>query len=102
MEFTLASFKEMAKQLENLNSKLDKLLEQNIQENNSAVMSVEEAAKFLKLTKSTLYKKTSLNEIPYCKTGKVLVFFKHDLIEWLKSNRVAGVSELLKNKYSRF
>jgi len=96
MEFTLASFKEMAKQLENLNIKMEKLLEQNKQDNNNAVMSVEEAANFLKLTKSTLYKKTSLNEIPYCKTGKVLVFFKQDLVEWLKAHRVSAVSEYLK------
>ncbi|GGF49187.1 helix-turn-helix domain-containing protein [Echinicola rosea] len=98
MEFNLQSFKEMARQLDALNRKIDQLVDQTHSEYGSEVMSIDEAAKFLKLTKSTLYKKTSLNEIPFCKTGKVIVFFKKDLVEWLKDHRVKALGSFILQK----
>ncbi len=54
---------------------------------NSMYLSLEEAATFLKVCKSTLYKKTSLRVIPFCKPGgKLILFLREDLEEYLSKN----------------
>lgn len=46
-----------------------------------------EAAQYLSLSHSTLYKLTYQRKIPCHKpNGKVLYFFKHELDEWISSN----------------
>lgn len=46
-----------------------------------------EAAQYLSLSHSTLYKLTYQRKIPCHKpTGKVLYFFKHELDEWIAGN----------------
>ncbi|WP_020402108.1 helix-turn-helix domain-containing protein [Gracilimonas tropica] len=58
-------------------------------------LNVEEAAEFLDLSKSHLYKLTSRGEIPHYKpTGKRLYFLPEDLIEYLKAGRVKTNREL--------
>jgi excisionase family DNA binding protein len=50
-------------------------------------LTLAQAAEYLKLCKSTLYKKTSLREIPFCKPGgKLILFLKKDLEEYLSKN----------------
>ena len=52
-------------------------------------LSVEEAAQFLGLKKSTLYKKAHRRELPHYKVGKLLRFKEAELIEWIEATRVA-------------
>ena len=55
---------------------------------NTKYLNLGEAAAFLKLCKSTLYKKTSSREIPFCKPGgKLILFLREDLEEYLAKNR---------------
>lgn len=58
-------------------------------------MTVEEAAAYLNLSRSYLYKLTSLGLVPFYKPqGKLLYFEKRDLDSWLLRNRVRSASEL--------
>ncbi len=63
------------------------------------VIPLNEAAEFLKVSKSCLYKKTSQKQIPYYKPPgcKQIYFRKTELEEWLLSNKVKTVVELEKN-----
>jgi excisionase family DNA binding protein len=63
------------------------------------VIPLNEAAEFLKVSKSCLYKKTSQKQIPYYKPPgcKQIYFRKSELEEWLLSNKVKTVVELEKN-----
>ncbi|MDB0603089.1 helix-turn-helix domain-containing protein [Tenacibaculum maritimum] len=74
-------------QLENLINKHEVLLKQ--------VLNVNEAADYLDMSKSHLYKLTSRKEIPfYCPQGKRLYFKKDELDQWLTRNRSASLAEL--------
>lgn len=52
------------------------------------VMTVEEAAGYLRLATATLYQKVSERSIPFTKIRNVLRFRKSDLDEWLQQNTV--------------
>lgn len=66
---------------------------------NEEILSLKEAAEFLKVSKSCLYKKTSQKQIPYYKPPgcKRIYFRKEELEEWLLSNKVKTVAELEDN-----
>lgn len=60
------------------------------------VLNLEEAASFLGIAKSTLYKMTHENRIPYYKpAGKLIYFEKSVLLEWIRSNRIMSEAEIL-------
>ena len=49
------------------------------------VLNLEEASAFLGIAKSTLYKMTHQNRLPYFKpAGKLIFFEKQDLLDWVK------------------
>jgi excisionase family DNA binding protein len=50
-------------------------------------MNVEQAAKFLKLSVKTIHTLASKGEIPYYKPAKHLLFFKSELIDWVKKSK---------------
>lgn len=53
------------------------------------VLTLEEAADFLGLSKSQIYRLTSTNAIPHYKpSGKYIYFDRAELIEWTKRNPV--------------
>ncbi len=59
------------------------------------VLNLEEAASFLGIAKSTLYKMTHENQIPFYKpAGKLIYFEKSVLLEWIRSNRITSEAEL--------
>ena len=59
------------------------------------VLNLEEAACFLGITKSTLYKMTHENRIPFYKpAGKLIYFEKSVLLDWIRSNRVMSEAEI--------
>ena len=60
-----------------------------------SVLTLDEAAQLLGLTKSYLYKLTSRRLIPHYKPGGKKVYFdRAELIAWVKSNRVATETEI--------
>ncbi len=60
----------------------------------SDTLNVCEAAKYLRIASSTLYKKTSDKVIPHYKTGKNLFFKKTDLDNYIEENKVKSTKEL--------
>jgi len=61
----------------------------------SEVLTAEEAARFLGLEKSYLYKLTSSGLLPYSKpNGKRIYFARQDLLHWALSNRRKSMDEI--------
>ena len=59
------------------------------------VLGFDEAAKFLNLSKSYLYKLTSSRKIPHSKpNGKVIYFARSKLENWALRNRIKTVEEI--------
>ncbi len=73
---------------------IEKLLKaQNLQQRE--VLTLEEAAEYLSVSESHLYKLTSGKEIPCSKpTGKKLYFKREELNEWMLSNRILTNNEV--------
>lgn len=63
--------------------------------NTKEVLTFDEAAKYLGMSKSYLYKLTSTKRIPHYKpTGKMNYFNRIELDQWLQANRVSTEVEL--------
>lgn len=59
------------------------------------VLTTDEAARYLGISKSYLYKLTMRREIPHYKPmGKMCFFNRQELESWLQSNRVATTTEI--------
>lgn len=59
------------------------------------VLTSDEAAKYMGISKSYLYKLTMKGEIPHYKPmGKMCYFNRTELEQWLQSNRVATSTEI--------
>jgi len=54
-------------------------------------LTMEETARFLHLSKSCLYKKTSTGTIPHFKLGKVILFDRSELQGWVEKHRAGEV-----------
>lgn len=60
-----------------------------------AMLTSDEAAAYLGITKSYLYKLTNRHEIPFYKPlGKVIYFDRTELEAWIRNARVATASEV--------
>ncbi len=78
-----------------LNAVLTKLneLEKFFSHNNSTPLNFVQAAQYLSISHSHLYKMTSQRKIPFHKpSGKYLYFFKHELDEWITRNEECRLS----------
>jgi excisionase family DNA binding protein len=58
------------------------------------ILNVDEAANYLSVTKSHIYKQTSQNEIPHYKRGKKIYFKRSELDEWLTKHRITTKEEI--------
>lgn len=59
------------------------------------VLNLEEAAIFLGIAKSSLYKMTHNQVIPYFKPNNKMVYFERsELLKWLRQNPVASQSQI--------
>ena len=77
------------------------LHENNLQqtENNSSgdrILTIKEAAEFLKVSKSSIYKKVEAGIIPHCRPEKTkrLLFSEKDLIEFVKKGKQKSLTEI--------
>ena len=79
--------------VEKLNNIEKMLQEHNLQ--NKQVLNLEDACKYLDISRSHLYKLTSTKQIPhYCPQGKRLYFKKSELENWLLRNRSNTSNEM--------
>ena len=59
------------------------------------VLNLEEAATFLGIAKSTLYKMTHLNHLPFFKpAGKLIFFEKKALLDWVRGAKSMSEEEI--------
>ncbi|MCM8569547.1 helix-turn-helix domain-containing protein [Gramella jeungdoensis] len=83
--------------MENIHKKLEQI-ESKIEEhilNTKEFLDLNEASKYMRLSKSALYKLTSKGEIKFYQPGgKKIFFFKADLHEWIKKGKVQSTCEL--------
>lgn len=64
-------------------------------ETTEQLLTIDEIAKILHLTKPTIYSKHSRGEIPgVCKRNKRLYFQKQVIIDWIKEGRVKSDAEI--------
>jgi excisionase family DNA binding protein len=61
------------------------------------IMSIDDAAVFTGYKKSTLYRKTCMNDIPHYKCGNKIFFKKEELERWILNNRVESTDEYCEN-----
>ena len=65
------------------------------------VLTSDEAAKYMGISKSYLYKLTMRQQIPHYKPmGKMCYFNRAELEQWLQSNRVATSTEITQQAQS--
>lgn len=86
----------MIKQFQHQLNKIEQLVK-SINQKDTEFIGIEEAAKFLKLKKSTLYQLVFKRGIPFYKSTKKLLFKKSDLIGWVEKERVLTIKELEEN-----
>ncbi len=87
----MENYSSIEHKLENLAA----LIQQIKQVQPKAIMNLEEAASYLRISKSTLYKHTSTGKIGFYKpNGKVILFSVEDLNKWISSKRVPANEEL--------
>ena len=58
------------------------------------LLTVEQAAEYLKLTTPTIYSKVSRRELPVMTRGKRLYFSQNELLEYLQQGRKKTVSDI--------
>lgn len=61
------------------------------------VLNLNQAAEYVSLSKSAIYKKTSERNIPHFKQGKKLYFKRSELDEWLTAMKIATKTEIEKD-----
>ena len=94
------SFEQLPIAVQKLQSKLEAieqlLLNRNENpENSGSLLTIEEAAAFLHLSKQTLYRKVSKGEIPHMKRSKRLYFSKENLIDYVSAGSVLTNEQLI-------
>jgi excisionase family DNA binding protein len=95
---TFEKLPEAVKMLTKEVSEMKRLLmdkqEQTTTDQPEQLLSIDEAAEFLRLAKPTLYSKVSRNEIPFMKRGKRLYFSRTELMDYLKGGRKKSQEEI--------
>ena len=87
MDSELAKYvAELEKRVRNLEDKFD---------SGKEVLTLQEAAQFMGIARSSLYKMTSNQTIPFYRpNGKLIFFEKDDILSWIRRNRVFSTEEI--------
>ena len=71
------------------------MISANVALNSKEVLTADEAARYMGVSKSYLYKLTMQKKLPFSKPlGKVCYFNRQELEAWLMSNRVSTADEI--------
>lgn len=81
---------EILAELKNLNEKIDDLAVGGGTNTETQMLSVEEAADFLKLSKTKVYEMIRQKEIPYTPMGRRKLISKVVLLDWIQENTYLG------------
>ena len=83
----------MTKLIADLQKRVETL--EDMLEAGKEALTVEEAAKFMGMARSSLYKMTSDQTIPFYRpNGKMIFFEKSDILSWIRKNRVSSREEI--------
>ena len=87
MDSELAKYvAELEKRVRNLEDKFD---------SGKEVLTLQEAAQYMGIARSSLYKMTSNQTIPFYRpNGKLIFFEKDDILTWIRRNRVFSTEEI--------
>lgn len=67
---------------------------ENLLRDAKQVLTLEEAALFMGISKSSLYKMTHKHELPFFRpNGKIVYFEKSELLNWMRQNRSMSEAE---------
>jgi excisionase family DNA binding protein len=69
-----------------LESVVDRIITRKMTENKDEPLTIEQAAELIHKKKQTIYSYCSLGKIPFHKSGNHNIFFRSELVEWLKTN----------------
>lgn len=69
-----------------LESVVDRIISRKMSENKDEPLSIEQAAELIHKKKQTVYSYCSSGKIPFHKSGNHNIFFRSELVEWLKTN----------------
>lgn len=84
---------DIRQQMEELQKRMEAI--ENILDNGKEVLTVEEAAKFMGVARSSLYKMTSDQVIPFYRpNGKMIYFEKSEILAWIRRNRQSSKAEI--------
>ncbi|MDN3666910.1 helix-turn-helix domain-containing protein [Algibacter miyuki] len=86
-EFFMLSEDEIENLVERISNNLKKNYESQNRIQQDELLSIDEAAKLIKLAKATLYGLVHKKAIPFSKKGKRLYFQKTELLDWIKSDK---------------
>lgn len=82
---------QLLERLERIEQQLSLLTrQQNNTATDSDLMNVEQAAKFLRRSTTSIYILVSTKKIPYMKQGGRLYFSKNELLEWVRNSKRAN------------
>ena len=71
-----------------------KEIRENLLRDAKQVLTLEEAALFMGISKSSLYKMTHRHELPFFRpNGKLIYFEKDELLKWMRQNRSMSEAE---------
>ena len=91
-ETILTEIRELRHQVEALKAKIT--APPPAQEPESDLMTTRQAAKYMNVAKATIYRKASLQEIPYMKRNGRLYFDRAELKQYIKAGRVHTIEEI--------
>lgn len=92
------NFESLPQAVQELNAKMDNIMmflqlaKPDVKQ--SDLLTVQEAASFLDLSKHTLYNKVNKSELPYMKKGKRLYFSRAELMDYIKSGKISSIQEI--------
>ncbi|MEZ7500811.1 helix-turn-helix domain-containing protein [Flavobacterium sp. Arc3] len=92
------TFDSLPQVVQELNAKIDNIMlllqlaKPDVKQ--SDLLTIQEAASFLNLSKHTLYNKANKNELPYMKKGKRLYFSRAELMAYIKSGKISSIQEI--------
>ncbi|MFT5213418.1 MAG: putative DNA-binding transcriptional regulator AlpA [Patiriisocius sp.] len=70
---------------------------QNYQPQTENPLGIKDVSKLIGKTVPTIYGYCQRNEIPYSKNGNRLIFWKSEIIKWLKQGKVKTIQEIEAN-----
>jgi excisionase family DNA binding protein len=69
-----------------LESVVDRIISRKIIENKDEPLTIDQAAELIHKKKQTIYSYCSSGKIPFHKNGNHNIFFRSELVEWLKTS----------------